>query len=175
MGFLDFDAREYLKPEGSPPAKVANPAKVEPAPSTAPAPVPAKTLATLAALADLPPDIADGVAKLRAMRAPRWTTAERWRVFVGDAAWLIDSGVAADALGQGWTPLDLFGVSADEQWQCLCAWMEGKRDEFNRAVILLREMRGDQTRLYATQALSGRRRWHYPDPAPKDARLAWTI
>ena len=170
MGFLDFDAREYLEPEGPDPAKVANPAKVDPQTGAAP-----QTLATLAALAGLPPEISDGVAKLRTMRAPRWASSDRWRVFVADAVWLMDSGVAVDALGQGWTPLDIFGVSRDEQWQCLAAWIDGNRDEFNRACILLREMRGDQTRLYATQALTGKRRWHYPDTAPDDAVLPWTM
>lgn len=167
MGFLDFDAREYLESDRGNPTKVANPAKVDPDPQ--------RNFSTLATLAELPPDISEGVTKLRTMLAPRWASSDRWRVFVADAVWLLDYGVAAEAIGQGWTPLDLFGVSADEQWQSMCAWIGGRRDEFNRACILLREMRGDQTRLYATQAITGKRRWHYPDPAPDDAVLPWTI
>lgn len=162
MGFLDFDASRYLESGEPPPAKVAKAAKAE------------AGLATLAALADLPSSISEGAAKLATMRAPRWTTADRWRLFVGDVSWLCECGVAAEALGQGWSPLDLFGVSRDEQWESLAAWIGGRRDEFNRACILLREMRSDRTLLYATQSISGKRRWHYPDPAPADAKLPWT-
>src|SRR3546814_892790 len=89
-----------------------------------------------------------------------------------DAVWLVDYGVAADALSRGWSPLDLFGVSADEEWQSLAAWIGGTRDEFNRACVLLQEIRGGRTLLYAVQALTSQRRWHYLDPAPPDARLA---
>jgi hypothetical protein len=163
MGFLDFDAARYLEPEGRPPAKVANVAKD------------AGGLATLAGLAALPAELSEGAAKLATMRVPRWTSSDRWRLFVGDVTWLCETGVAADALGQGWTPLDLFGVSTDEQWECLAAWIGGRRDEFNRACILLREMRAERTMLYAVQALTTQRRWHYPQPTPSDARLPWTI
>jgi len=123
----------------------------------------------------LPATIVMGVRRLQAMKPPRSLPARLWPVFVADVVWLVEYGVAADALEQGWTPLDLFGVSADEQWQCLAAWIGGRRDEFNRACILLREMRGDRTILYATQSISNKRRWHYPDPAPSDARLPWTM
>ncbi|MGN6690103.1 MAG: hypothetical protein ACTHJU_04075 [Sphingopyxis sp.] len=119
--------------------------------------------------------ILDGVDRLKVMAMPRGMPPTVWRNFVTDARWLAHHGVAADALCQGWTTLDLFGISRDEQWQCLAAWIGGRRDEFNRACILLREMRGEDTRLYATQSLSGSRRWHYPDPAPADAVLPWTI
>lgn len=125
--------------------------------------------------APLPAAIVMGVRRLKAMKCPRSLPSRLWPVFVADVVWLVDYGIAADAIDQGWTPLDLFGVSQDEQWQCLAAWIGGRRDEFNRACILLREMRGDQTRLYATQSLTGKRRWHYPDPAPADAVLPWTM
>lgn len=123
----------------------------------------------------LPADILRGVQRLGRMQPVGRVPRDVWRTYAADALWLADSGVAAEAIDQGWTPLDLFGISADEQWQCLAAWIGGRRDEFNRACILLREMRGDQTRLYATQSLTGKRRWHYPDPAPADARLPWTM
>ena len=126
-------------------------------------------------MGSLPATIVMGVRRLQAMKPPGCLPAQLWPVFVADAVWLVEYGVAADALEQGWTALDLFGISADEQWQCLAAWIGGRRDEFNRACILLREMRGYQTRLYATQALTGKRRWHYPDPGPADAVLPWTM
>lgn len=123
----------------------------------------------------LPPALVEGIRKLRSMRPPRSLPRKLWAVFVADAVWLADYGVAADALSQGWTPLDLFGVSADEEWQSLAAWIGGRRDEFNRACILLQEIRGERKLLYAVQSLTAQRRWHYPDPAPPDARLAWKI
>src|SRR3546814_9494998 len=107
------------------------------------------------------------------MRPPLSLPRDLWGVFVADAVWLVDYGVAADALSRGWSPLDLFGVSADEEWQSLAAWIGGTRDEFNRACVLLQEIRGGRTLLYAVQALTSQRRWHYLDPAPPDARLAW--
>lgn len=119
--------------------------------------------------------ILDGVDRLRAMSLPRGMPPTVWRTYVADARWLAHHGVAAEALSQGWTALDLFGISRDEQWQCLAAWVGGRRDEFNRACILLREMRADKTLLYATQSISGKRRWHYPDPAPADAVLPWMM
>lgn len=119
--------------------------------------------------------ILDGVDRLKAMPVPRGMPPTVWRNFVTDARWLAHHGVAAEALSQGWTHLDLFGISRDEQWQCLAAWIGGRRDEHARACILLREVRGDRTLLYATQSISGKRRWHYPDPAPDDAVLPWTM
>src|SRR3546814_3105888 len=109
------------------------------------------------------------------MRPPLSLPRDLWGVFVADAVWLVDYGVAADALSRGWSPLDLLGVSADEEWQSLAAWIGGTRDEFNRACVLLQEIRGGRTLLYTVQALTSQRRWHYLDPAPPDARLAWTM
>lgn len=163
MGFLDFDASRYLETEDAPPAKVAKVAKD------------GAGLAALATLAALPSEITDGAAKLPTMRAPRWTSSDRWRLFVGDVAWLCESGVAADAIRQGWTPLDLFGVSRDEQWQSLAAWIGGRRDEYGRACCLLTEIRGDRTLPYAVHARDGSHCWHYCGTAPADARLAWSI
>lgn len=170
MSFLDFDAREYLESGSPTPAKVANPAKVGAATEQR-----GQSLATLAALAGLPPEISEGLARLRTMRAPRWTKAERWRVFVGDAGWLADAGIAADALNRGWSPLDLWGVSGDDSWQSLAAWIDGRRDEHGRACVLLTEIRGDRQLPYAVHASQGRHSWHYPAPAPASAVLPWTI
>jgi len=119
--------------------------------------------------------ILDGVDRLKAIKLPRGIPPTVWRTYVTDARWIAHHGVAAEALSQGWSMLDLFGVSRDEQWQCLAAWIGGRRDEHARACILLREVRGDRTLLYATQSLSGKRRWHYPDPPPADAALPWMM
>ena len=123
----------------------------------------------------LPDDIASGVQRLQRMQPAGGVPRAVWRTYAADAQWLVESGVATDAIGQGWSPLDLFGISRDEQWQCLAAWIGGRRDEFARACVLLQEIRGERTLLYAVQALTTSRRWHYPEPAPADAVLPWTM
>lgn len=124
---------------------------------------------------DTPRVVVMGLKRLEAMRAPRWAGPDRWRVFVGDVRWLCDTGMVAAALGQGWSLVDLFGVSGDEQWQCLAAWIGGRRDEHGRACYLLTEIRGDRTLPYAVHVRDGGHSWHYCDTAPADARLAWSI
>lgn len=124
---------------------------------------------------DTPRVVVMGLRRLEAMRAPRWAGPDRWRVFVSDVRWLCDTGMVAAALGQGWSLVDLFGVSADEQWQCLAAWIGGRRDEYGRACYLLTEIRGDRTLPYAVHVRDGAHCWHYCDTAPADARLAWSI
>lgn len=119
--------------------------------------------------------ILDGMDRLKTMSSPRGMPSIAWRTYVTDARWLAQHGVAAEALSHGWSSLDLFGVSRDEQWQCLAAWIGGHRDDRARACVLLREVRGDRTLRYATQSTSGKRRWHYPEPAPADAVLPWTM
>jgi hypothetical protein len=164
MGAVDFDPMVYVESEARPVAELAEVAKVSP------------TSATSAASANPPPsEIADGLRKLETMRAPRWAGGERWRVFVSDVRWLCDTGMVAAALGQGWSLVDLFGVSGDEQWQCLAAWIGGRRDDHGRACYLLTEIRADRTLPYAVQAAGTSRRWHYPEPAPSDAVLPWSM
>lgn len=124
--------------------------------------------------AALPRPIVEGLHRLSAARVPRWTNADRWGVFVSDARWLADYGIALDAIGRGWSPVDLFGISRDESWQSLAAWINGRRDEHGRACILLTEIRCDRSLPYAVHARDGRHCWHYPEPAPADARLPWT-
>lgn len=123
----------------------------------------------------LPHPIVDGLNRLSAVRVPRWTNADRWGVFISDARWLVDYGVALDAIGRGWSPVDLFGISRDESWQSLAGWINGRRDEHGRACILLTEIRGDRSLPYAVHARDGRHCWHYLERAPADARLAWTM
>ena len=164
MGAVDFDPMAYVENEACPVAELAKVAKVE------------ATSAASAASATPPlPDIAVGLRKLETMRAPRWAGAERWRVFVADVRWLSDSGMVAAAMGQGWSLVDLFGVSGDEQWQCLAAWIGGRRDDHGRACYLLTEIRGERSLPYAVQAAGTSRRWHYPEPAPSDAMLPWSM
>lgn len=122
----------------------------------------------------LSPDILDGLARLGSMSAPRGIPAAVWRAYVGDALWLAHEGVAAEAMAQGWSAIDLFGISADEQWQCLAAWIGGRRDDRGRACFLLREVTDPRRRLYAVHASRGRHSWHFAETAPPDARLPWS-
>lgn len=123
----------------------------------------------------LPPPIADGLRRLRSMRPPRWATGERWRVFVLDALWLAERGLIADALERGWELVDLLGVSGDDDWQSLATWINGRRDEYGQACLLLTEIRGDRSLPYAVHVRDGRHSWHYRQPAPADAVLPWTM
>jgi len=120
-------------------------------------------------------DIVAGVERLRLMPAPRRMPRATWGAFVDDAEALLFHGIAGEALSKGWSAIDLFGISADEQWQSLTAWIAGRRDDCNRPCILLSEIRGDRTLRYAVQAVGTSRRWHYPEPAPADAVLPWSM
>lgn len=119
--------------------------------------------------------ILDGVDRLKAMTLPRGMPPTVWRTYVADARFLAHHGVAAAALGKGWTALDLFGISTDEQWQCLASWIGGRRDEYGQACLLLTEIRGDRSLPYAVHVRDGRHSWHYRQPAPADAVLPWTM
>jgi len=124
---------------------------------------------------EAPPDIAAGARRL-ALRGPRCgIPLPVWRRFAADALWLVEHGVASDALARGWTAIDLFGASADDQWQSLAAWISGRRGDHGRACILLTEHRGDRSLPYAVLVNNGSHSWHYPDPPPDDARLAWEL
>lgn len=123
----------------------------------------------------LPADTATGVQRLQRMQPVGGVPRDTWRAYVADALWLVESGAAADALGQGWTAVDLFGISADGDWQCLAAWINGRRDDHGRACLLLTEIRGDRSLPYAVHVRDGRHSWHYRQPAPADAVLPWTM
>ncbi len=58
----------------------------------------------------LPSDIQDGLKRLSDMAAPRLRHPERWQAAVADANCLAAEGWASQALGLGWTKLDLFGA-----------------------------------------------------------------
>ncbi len=105
---LDFDpdkwGRETDAPEGSTPAKVANPAK------------PGQTLAALATLAGgLESTLPVGLEQLESMSPPKRCDPASWQECVTDALRLVSDGWAAQALALGWTPLDLFGVVTDPE------------------------------------------------------------
>jgi len=120
-------------------------------------------------------EIGAGVERLRLMPAPRKIPRAAWAAFVDDAQALVFHGIAGEALAKGWAAIDLFGVSADESWQCLAGWIGGRRDDHGRACYLLTEIRGERTLPYAVQAAGTSRRWHYPEPAPSDAVLPWSM
>lgn len=100
--FKRFDPGRW-EPESEPEgvAKVAKAAKVEP------------SLATLAGLAALPGTIAAGIASLDEGRCPTEANASEWAAVVRDAKRIAEDGWAHQALGLGWSPLDLFGAVTD--------------------------------------------------------------
>lgn len=164
MSAVDFDPMAYVENNGPPSAKVAKVAKDT------------QTFAGFATFANrLPSETADGLRRLQAMKAPRWATSERWRVFVSDALWLAERGLITDALERGWALVDLLGVSGDDDWQSLATWINGRRDEYGQACLLLTEIRGDRSLPYAVHVRNGRHSWHYRQPAPADAVLPWTM
>ncbi len=107
MGVVDFDPEKWLRAnsdgDGGQAAKVAKPAKVEPA------------LATLATLAgdQLPAELCDGLRHLQSMRPPNITRPQVWCAVVADAVRLAADGWASQALALGWGSLDLWGCSPD--------------------------------------------------------------
>lgn len=123
----------------------------------------------------LPDEVFHGVTRLQRMQPVGHLPRDAWRTYAADALALVESGIAAAALQQGWSAVDLFGVSRDESWQCLAAWIGGRRDDHGRACYLLTEIRGERTLPYAVQAAGASRRWHYPEPAPSDAVLPWSM
>lgn len=120
-------------------------------------------------------EIVAGVERLRLMPAPRKIPRATWSAFVDDAQALVFHGIAGEALAKGWAAIDLFGISSDETWQSLAAWIGGRRDDHGRACYLLTEIRGERTLPYAVQAAGTSRRWHYPEPTPSDAVLPWSM
>jgi hypothetical protein len=77
--------------------------------------------------ASLPPAIRMGLNSLRLNRPPRITNPEVWSVIVADAAGIASEGWARMALALGWHPLDLFGCSADGDFEGLAVWLAGRR------------------------------------------------
>jgi hypothetical protein len=109
-GFQRFDPDRWEpEREGGEAAKAAKPAKVDGVGGDTFA-----TLATLASGAVLPGTVGAGVAALDEARPPRGVPAEPWRVVVRDAQRLVSQGWAAQALGLGWSELDLFGAVTDK-------------------------------------------------------------
>lgn len=81
--------------------------------------------------ASLPPTVAAGLKKLRAMAAPHLQRPELWPLVVSDALGLARDGWAAKALALGWSPLDLFGAvtdaAGDPYSDGLAVWLGGRK------------------------------------------------
>jgi hypothetical protein len=61
----------------------------------------------------LPPDIAEGLARLDTMRPPEGFGQSRWQLIVNDAALFADAW-GARALALGWQPIELFGIHPEK-------------------------------------------------------------
>lgn len=105
-GFQRFDPERW-EPRDSDgeAAKAAKAAKVESPEGPA--------LASLVTLATLPGTIKAGLVRLSTLPAPNPVGAELWPEIVNDALGLASDGWAAQALGLGWSPLDLYGAVTD--------------------------------------------------------------
>lgn len=79
----------------------------------------------------LPADIATGLKRLGVMGVPRGADPRAWALAVKDAGRLVDQGFAAQALGLGWSALDLFGGQVDKAGDPhadgLATWLQGRR------------------------------------------------
>lgn len=79
----------------------------------------------------LPATIRAGLVSLQAMAAPRITRPEIWPGVVADALRLSSEGWAAQAMGLGWSPLDLWGCSpvtrGNPDHDGLAVWLDGRR------------------------------------------------
>ena len=75
----------------------------------------------------LPDDLHAGLIRLRTMVPPNVTHPEVWPVIVADAGVIASGGWARMALALGWHPLDLFGCSADGDYEGLAVWLAGRR------------------------------------------------
>lgn len=67
-----------------------------------------------------------GILHLQSMPAPNFSGFSIWPRLVADAAWLHESGRAAEAMAAGWTVPELFGWPATT-WQSLTVWLNGAR------------------------------------------------
>ena len=80
---------------------------------------------------DFPSTVVAGLKRLDAMGVPKGGDPRAWRLAVKDAAALVTEGFAVQALGLGWSPLDLFGgqlaKSGDPYADGLAVWLQGRR------------------------------------------------
>jgi len=111
---------------------------------------------------DLPPPIAQGLARLARTSAPRGADRAVWRQVRADAQRIGDGGWATEALALGWSVEELFGVSADGVIEGLAVWLEGRR------LVLI-----DATSAIA--AGDGRRRFVFTRPGGAVLRLLWAV
>lgn len=72
----------------------------------------------------LPPEIVVGLNRLRGMHVPHITRPEVWPEIVADAQRLASEGWAVSALGLGWSPLELWGWSPEQEG--LAVWLAGR-------------------------------------------------
>ena len=121
--------RDYAARQGPEPGGCANSANSAESPALAGPDAPIGTNGTNGT--GLPPDIASGLKRLGSMGVPRGADLRAWALAVKDAGRLVDQGFAAQALGLGWSPLDLFGGqvdrSGDPYADGLAAWLQGRR------------------------------------------------
>ncbi len=121
--------RDFARKEAEPPTTCANSANCANSPALAAPDAPIGTNGTIGT--GLPSVIVSGLKRLADMGAPKGADPRAWRLAFKDAAALAGEGFAAQALGLGWSALDLFGGqlkrTGDPQADGLAVWLQGRK------------------------------------------------
>lgn len=128
------------------------------------------TSAASAALAGF--DIERAILTLTAMPCPIPSLMARWPALLTDAAWLCESGKAAEAFAAGWSAIELFGWSASS-WQSIACWLHG-----SRSLTIGQAIDGDLRTRWACVRNGSRRRWlirSFNAGSPDDGTLLWHL
>jgi hypothetical protein len=112
----------------------------------------------------LPAPVAEGLALLSQMGAPRLIHPDRWPVAVADAQRLASEGWALAAFRLGWSALDLFGVvpdkAGDPQADGLAVKLAGRRVlEICATVATVADANGGRSYLYRVSNEGARLLW----------------
>lgn len=113
-----------------------------------------------------------GILRLQVMSAPNFSGFSIWPRLVADAAWLHESGRAAEAMATGWTVPELFGWSATA-WQSLTFWLNGAR-----SLVVGEAFDGPVHTRWACKRRHGERRFFIRNAgaeSPDDVVLLWDL
>lgn len=124
------------------------------------------TLASLAGPAGLPGTVKAGLAALDDAKPPKGVDTEAWQRAVADALALASRGWAAQAIGLGWSPLDLFGAVTGPAGDPFCDGLAVKLN--GRRVLAL-------CATFATVADANGGRSYLYRGETEGARLLWAL
>ena len=110
--------------------------------------------------------------RLSTTAGPQAIRPEIWTQVVNDACWLLESGKAAEAIGAGWSVMELFGWSSSS-WQSVAGWLGG-----SRPIMIGQAIDGDLRTKWACVRNGSRRRWlirNFDAGSPDDGTLLWHL